>query len=223
MRLFLWLSLWIKKIIASYPIYTVIFEKMKITIFIFILNISLISYGQSCDTIQDKVINCTDKIGLKQGYWENWEYQWVQNEMISSNGGFCQTKPLNRVRTELKSKGRYLDGEKIGKWEYIKGGLCAYYVYRVEYYNKDGSTFIESLDYKLNYSKDSLKVKSIVILGQDTIDIYCIDRLCVSQFSDVKISDFELQEIDMEIDKIRWGIYLAEIRKIKLNQAIGEH
>ncbi len=37
---------------------------------IFLLTLSLTALGQTCDTINGKVINCIDTNRLKQGYWE---------------------------------------------------------------------------------------------------------------------------------------------------------
>lgn len=188
---------------------------MKIIIFIFTLSISFISYGQSCDTIQDKVINCIDENGLNQGHWEHWKYEWRQKGYNSEIIGFCQTTPLIKVPIKLLSRGKYLDGKKVKKWEYINDRGDEFSISRTEYYYEDGSIDIQEDSYQTHYNNDSLWVKSIVFTPTDTVNINCRNKLCVARYVKNKFLEFKLDMLDVEIDKIRWGIYTRELQILK--------
>lgn len=191
---------------------------MKALILLLFILVYLETYGQTCDTIEGRIVNCSDSGGLKYGEWEFWNFQWRQKENYGPVPGFCQTAPLIHTRTTLRSKGKYLEDKKIGRWEYFEDNGDAYGVSRVEIYEPDGSVKVVS-DSKLVttlYNQDSSLVTSTVIAqDKDTVYVSCENGNCTASFMDTEFIRFALKNLDFEQYRIVFGMYQRKIGEIK--------
>lgn len=191
---------------------------MKTLVLFSLIIFSLQTSGQSCDTIQERVVNCTDSNGLKQGAWEVWNDRLRQQEDYGPVPGFCQTAPLIKARTTIKNKGEYLDDKKIGKWTYFEDGGDLYAVSRIEIYESDGSVEVKT-PFNLTtafYNHDSTLVNSTVLeTGEDTVHISCVNRACLATFKRHEFIRFTLDNLAFEQHRIQSGIYHREIEKLK--------
>ena len=186
----------------------------KLVIILFLASAQL-GFGQTCDTIEGRTINCIDENGLKQGNWEYWKYEWRQVEYTGEVAGYCQTKPLRKVPIKLLKKGKFKDDKKVGKWEFLDDGGDYISTTRTEQYLDDGSVEVEESGFQSVYNHDSSIIKSIVLSGKDTIYINCEQKQCIGTYKSQQLVLAPLEELETEIDKIRWGSYAREIKTLK--------
>lgn len=184
-------------------------------IILLVLAAAQLGFGQTCDTIDGRTVNCIDENGLRQGDWEYWKYEWRQKEYTGEVAGYCQTKPLTKVPIKLLKKGKYKDDKKVGKWAFIDDGGDYISTTRTEQYLDDGSVEVEESGFQSVYNLDSSIVKSVVLSGKDTIYINCKQKQCIGTYKSQHLVSTPLAELETEIDKIRWGSYAREIKILK--------
>src|SRR5690554_6509362 len=145
---------------------------------ILLLTFSLSTLGQTCDTINGKLINCADAIGLRQGHWELTK----KKILVSSYGGLGSKEGcryFEKAEYYPFAKGEYRDNKKVGTWEYYSGDKLANLEREITYY-KDGSIKDNNMfeQYKIMISNDTLKVTGQVYHNLDTLILNCQNRNC---------------------------------------------
>ena len=186
---------------------------------ILLLTISLTTYGQTCDTIDEKLINCVDTNGLRQGYWEL-----TKKEILVSGYGGLGSKEGCRYFEKAEfyplAKGEYFDDKKIGTWEYYSGDKSATLERKITYFD-NGSIKDENLSdrYLIEISMDTSKVKGQLYHDLDTVIIECHSKFCTIQLSDNQLlTSFEFVDMDkleLELLRLQMGVYNREIKKKK--------
>lgn len=186
---------------------------------ILLLTLSLTTYGQTCDTINEKLINCVDTNGLRQGYWELTK----KKILVSGHGGLGSKEGcryFEKAEYYPLAKGEYLNDKKIGTWEYYLGDKSAHLTRKITYF-KNGSIRDENLvdRYLIEISKDTLKVKGQLYHYLDTINIDCQANVCKVELSNSEdLFRFEFTDMDkleFELLRIQMGVYNREIKKKK--------
>jgi len=194
------------------------FNLIKILAVFFLICTSTI-YGQTCDSIGGKPINCIDSAGLKQGYWEL-----LRNKVIVSGYGGLGSEDgcryFERVESYPLAKGEYKDNKKIGSWLYYSGNQLGSMVREITY-NENGSIEDNNLadHYTLTISKDTLDVTGQLYHHLDTVNINCQNGHCTFKLANgkelIKFPFIDLNTIEYELQRTNIGIY---DRKIKMEK-----
>lgn len=186
---------------------------------IFLLTISLTTFGQTCDTINGKLINCVDSNGLRQGQWELTK----KKILVSGYGGLGSKdgcRYFEKAEYYPLAKGAYKDNRKIGTWEYYTGDKSANLEKKITYY-VDGSIEDENLldRYTIEISSDTLKVNGQLYHDLGTLNIACQTGVCSINLSDgqqVMSFDFvDMDRLEFEMLRLQMGEYNREIKKKK--------
>jgi hypothetical protein len=196
------------------------FSIMKTLLTILLFLTSIISYGQSCDTINGKVVNCIDSNGLKQGFWENGLYTF-QGQYGFSEQGFCQGETL-RTRVMVVASGSYRNNKKVGVWQYFANhGHGSITEMQITYHENGATTeynYIEN--YELDISSDSTSVSGRIYYMRDTINISCYNNKGLFKlYPDKVICVFDCPDFDTfdyEFSRLKYGKYDQEIKLAKL-------
>ena len=188
---------------------------MRILALILLTSLFVRLNSQTCDTIDNRVVNCIDPKGRKQGLWKNWNYDWRQAENHKTTG-WCGTAPLVKTRISLKSKGTYLNDKKTDAWEYYINH-DGYVQTEFEIYYKDGSlTKIGILGDSTNFNLDSsLVTSSFKTIYKESIKVTCQNGDCFAEFQNRNFLKFKFSMFDFEKERIYLGVYESEIKKIK--------
>jgi hypothetical protein len=192
--------------------------KLKIVLSILLALSNIISFGQSCDTINGRVINCIDSNGIRQGQWE------IRRKILLVSGynglGSKQgCRYFEKSNFVTRSKGAYLGGKKIDTWVYYHdwGMDNGKIEKRITYYD-NGAVKEENLynNYVILISPDSSVANGYVIYNADTILIDCKSGQCNMLFNrSIKITSFPLYQFDYEIERLFFGEYHRRIKEIK--------
>ena len=192
---------------------------MTKTLTILLLLLTLTAYGQKCDTVDVKLVNCVDASGLRQGYWELNK----KKILVSGHRGYG-SKDGCRYFEEAEfyplAKGEFRDGHKVGIWEYYSGDYLASLDRKIIYY-EDGSVKDDNIadHYKLDISSDTLNVSGQFYHGLDTMIIDCQNQSCLIRVSNgEEITSFEFVNMDklkFELLRFKLGQYDREIRMKK--------
>lgn len=186
---------------------------------ILLLIISLTTYGQTCDTIDGNLINCTDTAGLRQGYWEVTK----KKILVSGYEGYGSKEGcryFEKAEYYPRSKGNYKDGKKIGTWDYHSGEHLISLDRQITYY-EDGSIKDENLAdrYVLNISSDTKVVTGQLYHDSDSISIDCQSNKCLLKLSNgQELMSFhftDLDKLEYELLRLNIGVYDREIKKKK--------
>lgn len=188
---------------------------------ILLLIISLTTYGQTltCDTIDGKLINCTDTAGIRQGYWELTEKKILVSgyEGLGSEEG-CRY--FEKAEHYPRSSGTYKNGKKIDTWNYYSGEHLISLDRKITYY-KDGSVKDDNLAsrYTLNISNDSTNISGQYFHDLDSIRINCQANKCLLKLTDgQELMSFQfndINKIEYELLRLNLGVYDREIKKKK--------
>lgn len=177
------------------------------------------SFGQSCDTIEGRIFNCTDAKGKKNGIWK------VQRKILNlsrhsglgSKGG-C--KYFEYFRYETLAEGLYSDNKKTGIWKYYMDNGDMNYVEKEVTYNKNG-TIIEKnyVDNSIiEFSNDSSIIKGYVWLNGDSIKIVYSNKKCSFKLNKSKVfKTFDCPNyyrFDFELWRLKYGHYNRDIKRI---------
>lgn len=189
---------------------------MRFILSLLISFITLFSFGQSCDTTNGEVINCTDKEGLKQGFWELTK----KNILVSGYRGLG-TKDgchyFEKVEIYPQARGNYIDGEKTGVWEYFSDEYLNLLVRRVTY-GEDGSIQDENISdrYVLMFGSNLTPLKGQFFHDLDSVNIEFTRNNCIFRLSTgEEIHSFEfndLSDIEYELLRLKLGIYDRQIK-----------
>ncbi len=178
--------------------------------------VSLTTYGQTCDTIEGKLINCVDTFGQRQGYWE----QTKKKILVSGYGGLGSKEGcryFENAEYYPLAKGEYKDNKKIGPWEYFSGDHLSKLERKITYY-QNGSVKDENLNdqYNINISSDTLKVKGDFYHELDTISINCHAQNCSLVLSiGQELMSFEfidMDKLEYELLRLKIGEYNRQIK-----------
>lgn len=197
---------------------------MKDLLTILLLLTTFISFGQTCDTMKGKVINCIDNNGQKQGLWENGIYDWRQQENYGPVPGFCQTVPMVRTRIRVTSTGNFFDNKKVGTWKYFADNHHLIYVEREVTYNENGTITEKNLLDRsiIEYNSDSTIITGFIYHNGDTINVACLNKKAVFKLSnDMVILAFDCTDFnrfDYELLRLKVQVYDREIKLAKLKQ-----
>ena len=195
---------------------------MKTPLVILFLLTSTNSYGQACDTIKGRVINCVDNNGQKQGLWEYGVFEWRQKENDGPVPGFCQTAPLVRTRIGVTATGNYRDNMKEGTWKYFDN-YSPFSIKRVVSFNDNGTITERNFKYGsvIEFSNDSSSITGYVIHNGDTINVFCLNKKGIFKLDNDKVvltfdcPDFN--KFDFELSRLIYDVYDREIKLTKLN------
>lgn len=192
--------------------------KMTGILTILLLTLSLTAIGQTCDTINGKVINCIDTSGLKQGYWEI-----TRKKIIVSGYSGLGSKEGCRYFEKADfipvAKGHYKDGKKIGTWDYYSDNDHLISVDKQITYYSNGNQKIENgtEQYSIEINKDTSEVTGQFFHDFDTIQINCKNQLCVLTLTNktelITFPFSDIYGIEYELLRLRMGIYDREIRR----------
>ena len=183
------------------------------------MTISLTFYGQACDTIDGKLINCTDTAGLRQGYWELTK----KKILVSGYHGLGSDEGcgyIEKAEFYLLAKGEYKDNRKIGTWEYYSGDSSTS-LERITTYYEDGSIKDKDLldRYIITINSDTSEIKGQLYHDLDTLRIECYMKTCSIRLSDGQtIMNFEfsdMHKLKFELLRLQLGVYNREIEMIK--------
>lgn len=186
---------------------------------ILLLIFTLSTYGQKCDTIDGKFINCVDSSGLKQGYWELTK----KKILVSGHSGLGSKEGcryFEKAEYYPLSKGKYKNDKKIGTWDYYSGDHLVSLDRKVTYY-EDGSVKDENLTdlYELEITSDTLNVNGYFYHDLDTMSVNCQTQTCSIRLSDgQELMNFEFSDMDkleFELLRLKIGVYN---RKIKMKK-----
>lgn len=187
---------------------------------IFLLTYSLTIYGQTCDTVDGKFINCIDYEGLRQGYWELTK----KKILVSGYGGLGSKdgcKYFEKAEFYPLANGHYKDGKKIGTWDYYYSGEHLVLLDRKITYYENGSVKDENFPelYSVEVNQDSTIVTGQFYHNLDSININCKMRNCVLTLSDgQELMSFQFNGIDKleyELLQLKIGMYYREIKMKK--------
>ncbi|MBL4586780.1 MAG: hypothetical protein JKX84_06980 [Flavobacteriales bacterium] len=194
--------------------------KMRQLLTLFFLTISVVSFGQICDTINGEILNCVDANGLKQGYWE---MTWKRVTM-SWHGGYgtaegCQ---YGEIATYLPlENGNYRDNKKIGKWTYYDDEKYwgSPYIENEITYDENGSIKVDQLKqqrYLLNINMDTSFVRGYFLHQLDSIAIMCHFDTCHFTLSNhnelTKFSFDSIAVLEDQLYRLQIGLYDREIK-----------
>jgi len=193
---------------------------------ILLLTISLTTYGQTCDTIDGKLINCTDTAGLRQGYWELTK----KKILVSGYGGLGSKEGcryFEKAEYYPRSKGAYKDGKKIGTWDYYSGEHLISLDRKITYYEDGSIKDDNSADrYMLNISSDTTVITGQFYHDLDSIRINCRENKCLLTFtSGQELMSFQISDIDKleyELLRLKIGVYDREIKKTHANKVYSK-
>jgi hypothetical protein len=192
---------------------------MKQILFILTFLITISIYGQKCDTINGKYVNCIDSDNLKQGFWKITE----KKILLSWHSGYgskdgCQYG--ENVEYIPLSEGQYKNDKKVGTWKYFKtNNLTILTEKEITYLNNEE---IKVLNFNENttieYNKDSTIIKGFLNYKKDTIYLNCSEKKCSFKLeSDKEIIAFDLTEFfkfDYELTRLKIGMYDRKIKEI---------
>jgi hypothetical protein len=194
---------------------------IKVTTIIFCF-INFIAVGQTCDTINGRLINCVDSSGRKQGKWETLKTRAI----LRSHSGYgtengCQYID-NSVRQPIEA-GQYKDNKKIGTWEYIEWeGFDYSHVAKTVTYHHNGSLTERNFLYNsvIEFNRDSSFITGFTIHKSDSIYVTCTNKTCVFALkANKKIISFDYtgyERLDYELSRLSLGVYNREIMNIKI-------
>jgi len=185
---------------------------------IFIWLISAYSTGQSCDTINGRIMNCTDSLGLKQGYWE------LRNKVVLGHGysgygskGGCQY--YEHAEYYLRANGAYLNSKEIGSWGYYSGDHGERLEKEITYW-LNGSKLERNYypNYSIKINSDSNLIQGQYFHHFDTIKIKCENNRCAFQLSfNKEITNFgfeKFEDLEFELFQLAFGHYEKSIRRL---------
>lgn len=199
---------------------------MKIFLTIFLTFLILNTFGQSCDTLDGKAINCIDSLKLKQGYWIH-----RKNKLISSsyNGLGSESGCQYNAKYEPIAiiQGEYKDNKKIGKWEYFYGHHSLS-LDRIVTYLENGDLKIENYDYAiakdgnlvnhyyLKINNDSTIIKGKFYHELDSLTISLENDICEIKLSNknnlLSFNNFNLDKLEYEILRLQLSVYDRDIK-----------
>ena len=182
--------------------------------------ISLTAFGQVCDTISGKIINCVDSLGQKQGNWEIYKKKIIESSYngLGSKEGCHYSEKIELIPI---AKGNFKDNKKIGTWDYYHKNDHSIFIEKQITYNPDGSIVEENLlkNYLLEFNGDSSIVTGYYYVNQDSIFINCRNKKCTLFLSNgSEINSFPFEEyphLEYELYKISLGYYEREIKILK--------
>jgi hypothetical protein len=155
---------------------------MRILPIILLQLFSSLLFGQRCETIGGKVINCIDKDSLKQGFW----YEYNIDKILTTDsfnrnpGAIGFHNDEGKVYTPV-AEGFYKDNKRIGTWTYYVGFYNDPDAHEKTVLFTD-SGFRYEIDsfyhYTFRISDDTSSLSGKLFLKKDTIDVVCKDRKC---------------------------------------------
>lgn len=182
----------------------------------------VLSFGQSCETIDGKRMNCTDSLGLKQGYWQE-RKKYSTAGLVTEAARKDKSQNLDSV-SHTVAEGSYRDGKRIGTWRDYGENWHLVSVQRELTYLDDGSVvernFIEKS--KIKFNADSTKVSGYIVLDGDTISMACKNGRC--SFSLGKGKEFlqfgynDKYSFTYNLNRLKMGMYSGRIIEIKTNR-----
>ena len=188
---------------------------MRTTFSLVSVLLSSLLVGQTCDTIEGRLINCVDTSGLKQGYWQERQ----KNILSSAYSGYgtkggCQYS--ESAYYLIKSEGEYAHGRRVGQWiYYYRNGIATDSV------TSRSSETQRSLpqavprpkQYILGYDSTGNEVQGQVFLASDTVLLrFTGDQFMIEAKNARPIGSFPLAHLDFEIERLFAGVYDREIR-----------
>ena len=183
------------------------------------LVISLTAYGQTCDTIDGKFINCIDSTGYRQGYWELTE----KKILVSGYNGFGSKEGcryFEEAEYYLRSSGNYKNGKKVGTWNFYSGEQLVSLDRKITFY-ENGSIKDENLGgrYTLNINNDSSAINGQFFHDLDSIRIDCKANKCILKLTyGQELMSFQFKDLDKveyELLRLNLGVYDLEIKMKK--------
>jgi hypothetical protein len=200
----------------------------------YLLILSLPAFGQSCDSLDGKVINCVDSKGLKQGLWI-----YKKNRLLSSSyGGLgsdegCRYNANHEVIAEIR--GYFKDDMRIGQWLYFYGDHSLT-LDRVETYYTNGDIKTENYDYAtsttgkltdhyyLTFNYDSTEVSGKFYHELDSLKFSLENNICEIRFSNnqslMTFGNCDLAKLEYEILRLLIGVYDRDIKIKKTHTTI---
>ncbi|MCB0429776.1 MAG: hypothetical protein H6585_07515 [Flavobacteriales bacterium] len=160
-------------------------------------------------------LNQTDLQGRKQGMWIQYrEYPGYKS---------WEKGPDMPTETYLReiSRGRYLDGKKIGAWLYNRNSSDDHHAPDVEIYMIDGSIqqMIEDGSIQTLFDADSSNVTSNVFIGRDTVCIKCAGRKsCTYSYQGNELFTSGYDRLALEQYRFLNGIYFDKLKAIRKDE-----
>jgi len=177
---------------------------------------SLTTFGQTCDTVAGKFINCVDAAGFRQGYWELQK----KHVLFSGYSGFGSEQGCHYFE-EAKyfplAQGHYSDNKKVGTWDHYSGDRLVSLDRRITYF-QNGSVKDEHLvdRYTLEINQDTSSVSGMFYHRLDSIKIECQEEKCSYTLSTgQKLTTFSFAKFDTleyELLRLKLNVYDEEIR-----------
>jgi hypothetical protein len=195
---------------------------MKDLFIILFLLTSFTSFGQTCDTIEGKVFNCTDINGHKQGLWKE-QRKILESTSYSGYGSKEGCRYSEKFRYKTLAEGLYSDNKKTGTWKYYEHNSNSTYVEREFTFNNNGTitekNFIDNS--VIEFSNDSTIIKGYIYHNGDTIDLAYSNKSGSFKLDKEKVilafdcPDFN--KFDYELLRLKCGMFDRKIRLMKLN------
>jgi hypothetical protein len=196
------------------------------SITVFFLTLALSSFGQSCDTLDKKIINCVDQNGLKQGLWI-YKKERLLSSSYSGLGSREGCRYNAKYQTVAKIRGYFQDDKRIGRWEYFYGGhpltldrVETYYGnddIKVEYYDYTISKGGKLVDhYFFTFNSDSTEVTGVFYHELDNLTFSLANDICEINFSNndslMTFLNCDFDKLEFEIHRLLYGVYDREIK-----------
>ena len=208
---------------------------MRHLLTILLLLIGAVTYGQTCDTVDGRTINCLDNLGQKQGYWKETKKH-LEYSMYSGLGSKegCRYSEVFSYRTV--AEGEYKNNEKNGTWLY-------YYQddkpYRYDIFYLNGKIIKESYpdfiraklangnaseqnftyNYNIEFNSDTSYLAGNAWSRNDTIQINCINKQCnFKTLEGVEFLSFSSDKLEGRLFLFSLGEYERDIRLKKTSR-----
>jgi hypothetical protein len=187
---------------------------MRQAFIIFFVLTGLISFAQTCDTIDGQVVNCVDNKGLRQGYWLE------RKKILQVSGYGCfgikdDCTYFEKNKFILSSEGLYIDNKKIGLWNYYdnfnneRGDIEK----KIIYNNQSTQEINYTYKYFISLSSDTTNGSGRVYLDIDTVKVTCRQKKCIAETSEnIRFLQFPINQLEYELCRIGIGVYDREIR-----------
>ncbi len=203
---------------------------MKYLILIlFILFVKLNVFSQDYIIFKTDTFNLTDKQNLKQGLWLDYDIgyvidsspSWVYDDtkFVDISNNSCFLKTIIDSFLVIKEEGYYKNNIKIGEWKHWRTGHSGYVDFTKTFHENGNFTKTNRVDnYSYEISKDSLYIFGYVYYS-DSIFFNCQNNNCELLLEDntffKRFSFKTILEFEYEIDKIRYGMYDYDLKRIK--------
>lgn len=195
---------------------------MKFALFLLFGLLPILSFSQSCETVEGVQMNCIDSRGLKQGYWKE-RKKYATAGLITEAVRKDKSQNLDSVYHTV-AEGYYKDSKRIGTWTDYGENWHLVSVQRELTYLGDGSVAERSFggNSEIKFNADSTKISGYVVLDGDTIRMACKNRRCtfgLGKGKELLSFDYRTRfDFTYHFDRLNMGMYHGRIIEAKAHR-----